>query len=95
MRRILTVAAAVLLLLAVRASVRTVHHNGANCGSLLKPNDFEQRGPAGTIPIPCADAHATDRSIAFTLVAAAGVMTILIVVMSRRESNATEPTPSR
>ena len=84
-----------LLLLAVGTSVRTVHRNGANCGSLVNPNDFEQRGPAGTIPIPCADAHATHRTIALTLVAAAGVMTILIVVMTRRESNATEPILSR
>ena len=47
------------------------------------PRDIEQFGPAGTNPRPCANAHTTDRTIALTLVATAGVIAVLVVVTTR------------
>jgi hypothetical protein len=76
-------AASAILLFALGISVRSVDRNGANCGSLVKPRDLEQVGPAGTNPRPCGGAHDADRAIALALLVAAGLMTV-VVVTSRR-----------
>jgi hypothetical protein len=78
------VVASTLLLFAVGISVRSVHRNGASCGSLVKPRDLERFGPAGTNPRPCGGAHDAERGIALTLVVAAALMPVLIVVTGRR-----------
>jgi hypothetical protein len=69
--------------------MRSIHRNGASCGSLVKPRSVEQRGPVGTNLAPCQGAHDADRIIALTLVAAAGLTTVLVVVTRRRGKGTT------
>jgi hypothetical protein len=76
-------AAAAFLVFAVGISLRSVHRNGADCGSVVVPRDLERVGPAGTNPRPCASAHDAERGIALGLLVAAGLMTVVVVVTSR------------
>ena len=77
------VAASAFLVFAVGISLRSVHRNGADCGSVVIPRDLERVGPAGTNPRPCGSAHDAEQGIALGFVVAAGLMTVVVVVTSR------------
>jgi hypothetical protein len=76
-------AASAFLVFAVGISLRSVHRNGADCGSVLIPRDLERVGPVGTNPRPCGAAHDAERGIALGLFVAAGLMTVVVVVTRR------------
>jgi hypothetical protein len=86
MRRAPAVAAVIFIFFAVGLSLRSVHQNGRSCGSLLKPIDLEQNGPAGTNPRPCEGAHDIDLAIALALVAT-GVVGVIVSTRSRRRGD--------
>jgi hypothetical protein len=81
-----------LLLVAVGTSIHSVHQNGVNCGSLVKPIDLEQNGPVGTNPRPCEGAHDFEMVFVFGLVVA-GFGTI-VVRAGRRTRASMTPTES-
>jgi hypothetical protein len=83
MRRVLAAVAVALLLFAAGLSVRSVHRTGVSCGSVVKPMSAAVKGPPGTNPTPCADAHTADRTIALALVAT-GVTVLVVLTTSRK-----------
>jgi hypothetical protein len=59
-----------LLAVAVDISFHTVHRDGVDCGSVVKPIDVKADGPPGTTSRPCSGAHNAAAVIALVLVTA-------------------------